>query len=109
MILMDIEIEKLVLHVVIVSLAAVGVTEWLKNKIKLKNKKNWAVVGIIVLAVNVTAQMPFVPPVVTTWYNIFTLGVAFMQFAVGALVKIPEAMIKKSFGVSNDNAQTVGK
>jgi len=109
MILMDIEIEKLVLHVIIVSLSAVGMTEWLKNKIKLKNKKNWAIVGIVVLAVNVTAQMPIVPAVVTSWYNLFMLGVAFKMFAVGALVKVPEAMIKKSFGVSNDNAQTVGK
>jgi len=99
MILMNIDPAVLTIHVVIVSLSTVGVVEWLKNKFKCKDKSNYAIVALFVLAVCVVIQLPFVPPVITTGYNLFMLGLAFVQLSHVTLVKVPEAMINKAFGV----------
>jgi CDP-diglyceride synthetase len=100
---MDIDASTLFLHVVIVALSAIGVVEWLKNKVKCKKKSNYAFIGLFQLAVNVTMQMPFIADWLTTWYNVFMLGVAVMQLGHHALVKVPEMLINKAMGISNNS------
>ena len=100
MILMDIEPEKLTIHVVIVSLATLGIVEYLKNFLKPKHKRIYAIVGLVVLSVCVAMQMPFINPVVTTFWNLFTLGISLKMFGHTALIKAPEALLNKALGVN---------
>ena len=103
MVLMEIDPPRLVTHVVIVSLSTLGNVEWLKNYICCKRKRAYALVGLAVLALHVTMQMPFIHPVVTTFWNLFGLGLAVIQFGHTALVKVPNMMINKIMGVKNVN------
>jgi hypothetical protein len=95
---MEIEPSLLVIHVMIVSLATLGIVEWLKNWVCPKRTQMYSLLGLFVLAINVTMQMPFIHPVVTTFWNLFTLGTAIMQFGHTALVKVPNAVINKTLG-----------
>jgi len=98
--LMDIDPTKLVMHVVIVSLSTLGIVEWLKNFIKPKQRKMYAVLGLFILAICATAQISLNPTQVS-WFNLFTLGCAMLQFGHTTLIKIPEVLLGKVVGVKS--------
>jgi len=102
MILMNIEPTLLVIHVVIVSLSTLGIVEYLKNYIKPKKKKTYAVLGLVILCLCVLMQMPFINPITTTFWNLFALGISLKMFGHTALVKVPEAMMNKTFGIKEE-------
>ena len=97
--LMEIEPSKLAIHVLIVSLSTLGIVEWLKNFVKCKRKRMYAVLALFILSGCVTMQMPFINPIITGFFNVFTLAVAVLQFGHTALVKVPELFINKAIGV----------
>jgi len=99
--LMEIEPSKLVVHVLIVSLSTLGIVEWLKNFIKPKKKKMYAILALFILSICVTAQFAL-NNTHTMWFNLFTLGCAVLQFGHTALVKVPEMMINKAIGVKDE-------
>ena len=102
--LMSYDLSTLVIHVAIVALASLGNVEWLKNWIHPKRKRVYSVVGLIVLAINVIMQMPFIGSYTTWGWNLFSLGLAFMQFGYSALVKLPEMLIGKAIGKVKEEA-----
>jgi len=95
--LMDIEPTKLITHVIIIALSTLGIVEWLKNFIKCKYRKTYAIIGLITLSICASMQL-FAKPVYTTWFNLFTLGIAILQFGHTALIKVPEKLINKAIG-----------
>ena len=107
--LMTYEPAVLALHVGVVALASLGIVEWLKNWIKLENgKRKWySLIALAVLAVNVFLQMPFVDNTFTWAWNLFALGLAFMQFGHAALVKLPETMLNKAMGVKENGTKGI--
>lgn len=95
--LMSYEPSVLVLHVAIVALASLGNVEWLKNWIHPEKKKVYSLVGLAALSVNAFFQMPFIHNAVTWGWNLFSLGLAFMQFGYSALIKLPEKFVDRVF------------
>ena len=109
--LMVIEPGLLVAHVVIVGLATIGNVEWWKQlrngKLRAmpdnKRNRHLLIVSTMFLLIAATMQMPFTPDWITTWWNLITLGNAMVKFGHKALVKVPDAMISKAFGIKPDD------
>lgn len=94
---MQIELAKLVMHVIIVALSTLGIVEWAKAFFKNAPSRVYAILGLVVLSVCVTMQLA-PDPVHTSWFNMFVLGVAAMQFGHAALIKLPEKLTDKFIG-----------
>jgi hypothetical protein len=95
--LMNIDPTKLIIHVVIVALSTLGFVEWLKNFIKPKCKNVFAILGMLMVLINVTMQVQ--PSLtLTTWWNLAMLGGATMQFGHAALIKLPDKLLSRLDG-----------
>lgn len=99
----EFDITLLTIRVVVTALMTLGNVEWLKNYASKKHgKRFWATVGMLVLLIHSIMQFPIIPWAITLmWYVIF-LSNAFIHFAHAPIVKAPEMMMNKVFGVKDE-------
>ena len=97
--LMSIDKNALFLHVGIIAVATIGITEWLKNYIKVHLNENkgkvYGTVAFLVCMGMAFVQSSLVPPEITKTLNLGLLGIAGFQIAHTYVVKNYEKLLDK--------------
>ena len=102
--MIEFDAEWLVIRVLIISVATIGIVQWLKNFIRPKRKRGYAPVSLAVTLICTVMQAPIVPPAVTVMFNLFACALAVNQIAYDYLIRGVQNIVERimSGGAKND-------
>jgi hypothetical protein len=107
--LMAIDKNALFLHVGIIAVATIGITEWLKNYIKVHLNENkgkvYGTVAFLVCMGMAFVQSSFVPPSLTKTLNLGLLGVAAFQIGHTYIIKNYEKLLDKVLKIKTEDSK----
>ncbi len=96
----EIDVSTFVTHIILGVFACVGMVDWLKNKIRLKHKRNYAWVLLAVVVVHVFFQlMPFIEDFWRLSQLSLFLLLGLSQTYHKTVFKVFEQFVEKKFGV----------
>ena len=107
--LMSIDRDALFLHVSIIAVATIGITEWLKNYIRIHLNENkgkvYGTVAFLVCMGMAFVQSSLVPPELTKTLNLGLLGIAFFQIGHTYVIKNYEKLLDKLLKIKAEDSK----